>query len=145
MENNSQIDNYSREQFIYLIQLCEKSGRYEDMLSYFETMVTKFNTVMKNEKILLEKPIKNIIQNKQKKLNKIYSLEKEASKQDEGKIAQLSTAASEPLMRVLTEEKEYIENEIKSICKSFISLIDNIILQNVTEVCNVVVIDIERS
>ena len=76
--------NYTREQIIYLIQLSERCGRYEDMLTYFEILITKYGVFYKNEKNLLEKPIKNFVQNKQKKLNKLYHLQKEAKKQEEG-------------------------------------------------------------
>ncbi len=43
-------------------------------------MFRKFEIIMKNEKNLFEKAIKNIIQNKQKKLNKLSNLLKEAKK-----------------------------------------------------------------
>jgi hypothetical protein len=54
------------------------------MLAYFEILITKYGVFYKNERNLLEKPIKNFVQNKQKKLNKLYHLQKEAKKQDDG-------------------------------------------------------------
>lgn len=72
--------NFSRDQYLYFAFICDKCERYEDMLKVLLFMFRKFEIIMKNEKNLFEKAIKNIIQNKQKKLNKLSNLIKEAKK-----------------------------------------------------------------
>lgn len=73
-------ENFARDQYLYFAFICDKCERYEDMLKVLNYMFRKFEIIMKNEKNLFEKAIKNIIQNKQKKLNKLSNLIKEAKK-----------------------------------------------------------------
>jgi hypothetical protein len=120
---------YFREQYLYNIFLSDKCGRFEDVLNGFESMIRKYGcNLNKNERNLFEKNIKQLIQNRQKKLNKLYNLEKEAKKQssEEQEIQEeIST-----MINCLKDEKLYLEGEIKSICKRVIKLIDNYLIKN---------------
>lgn len=73
-------ENFSRDQYLYFAFICDKSERYDDMLKVLQYMFKKYEVIMKTEKNIFEKAIKNIVQNKQKKLNKISNLLKEAKK-----------------------------------------------------------------
>jgi hypothetical protein len=114
------IENYSREQMIYLIYLSDKCSRYETMFSGFEALIKKFGNLNKSERVLFEKPLKQLVQARQKKINKLNNLEKEASKQGKESLA---------LVKVLNEEKGFNEAEIKSLSKRALKLIDNHLLK----------------
>lgn len=73
-------ENFTRDQYLYFAFICDKCERYEDMLKVLHYLFKKFEIIMKNEKNIFEKAIKNIVQNKQKKLNKLSNLLKEAKK-----------------------------------------------------------------
>lgn len=125
---NNSLSTYNKEQYLYNLFIADKCGRHEDVLNGFEAMIQKYpGNFNKSEINLFEKTIKQIIQNKQKKVNKVYNLEKEAKKQDD---------ANEAMLLALREERTYLEGEIKSVCKRVIRLIDNYLMKNLNSSMN---------
>jgi len=55
----------------YLASLCDKANKYDEMLLVIEKMVKKYNSLNNSERVAFEKPIKNLIHNKQTKIKKI--------------------------------------------------------------------------
>lgn len=45
-----------------------------------------------------------------------------------------------PLIKVLNEEKEFIENEIRNLCGNYISLVDTILLKTSNDVIYIIII-----
>jgi len=65
----------------YLASLCDKANKYDEMLLVIEKMVKKYNSLNNSERVAFEKPIKNLIHNKQTKIKKIDIIQRELLKQ----------------------------------------------------------------
>lgn len=69
-----EIIKYSREQLLYYIQLCEKTGRYQESTTYFDQMIRNFKTITKTDRLYLDKLVKCIVRTMQTKLHKLSML-----------------------------------------------------------------------
>lgn len=116
-----ELEKLSRDQLQYLIVICDKCGRYEDMLQVVESLVVKYSNLKPSEKSYFEKPIKQIIGLKQKKLSKLSNIEKLVSKSED-----------EDLIKMINEETETLNEEVSQICYSKIKLISNHLLKNIS-------------
>jgi hypothetical protein len=67
-------NKYTREQLLYYIQLCEKTGRYEESTTFFDQMIRNFKTITKTDRLYLDKIVKNIVRTMQTKLHKLSML-----------------------------------------------------------------------
>jgi 14-3-3 protein beta/theta/zeta len=102
-----------------------------------ESMVQSYpGNLSINEREMFESSVKTIIRTKQENLNKISKLIKEVKKQEAEEDPQdeqekeIKKENNFIILDSLTEEKNYIENQIKLICKKTLTLIDNQLLKN---------------
>ena len=108
----------SRDELIYMTKICEQTERFEDMLDYIKSAVTKFDAELSvEERNLLSVAYKNSIGSRRTAWRAISSIEqKEESK----------GSRNLPLIREL---KKKFEEEMSGYCRDILDLLDNYLIK----------------
>ena len=119
------MQNYSREEYVYLSKLYEKAERFPDMVKSINKYVELDPKLTKEERNLLSAGYKNIISDKRSSWRLLNNLEQ---KEEEKKNTTQSA--------YIKEIKEKIEKELNSIVDEIQSMIDKYLLPNAIDVEN---------
>lgn len=127
-----EVQNYTKEQILYLIEISSKCERFQHVIFAYENLYTLFpSTFLSLEELSpLETSLKIFVAQKQKNLNILYKLyqrsqNKEADFDDMDNDNQL-------LLNAITSERKKIEEQISSYVNRYLKVIDNFILKNIT-------------
>ena len=119
------MQNYTREEYVYLAKLYEKAERFPDMIKSINKYVELDPKLTKEERNLLSAGYKNIISDKRSNWRLLNNLErKEEEKKNMTQCANIK------------EVKSKIEKELNDICDQIQSLIDKFLVPNATDVEN---------
>ena len=119
------MQNYSREEYVYLSKLYEKAERFPDMVKSINKFVEMDPKLTKEERNLLSAGYKNIISDKRSSWRLLNNMER---KEDEKKNTTQSA--------YIKEIKDKIESELNQICAQIQSVIDKYLIPNATDVEN---------
>ena len=119
------MQNYSREEYVYLSKLYEKAERFPDMVKSINKFVEMDPKLTKEERNLLSAGYKNIISDKRSSWRLLNNMER---KEEEKKNTTQST--------YIKEIKDKIETELNQICAQIQSVIDKYLIPNATDVEN---------
>lgn len=119
------MQNYTREEYVYLAKLYEKAERFPDMIKSINKYVELDPKLTKEERNLLSAGYKNIISDKRSNWRLLNNLER---KEEEKK--NMTQSAN------IKEVKSKIEKELNDICDQIQSLIDKFLVPNATDVEN---------
>lgn len=127
-----EVQNYTKEQILYLIEISSKCERFQHVIFAYENLYTLFpSTFLSLDELSpLETSLKIFVAQKQKNLNILYKLyqrsqNKEADFDDMDNDNQL-------LLNAITSERKKIEEQISSYVNRYLKVIDNFILKNIT-------------
>ena len=119
------MQNYTREEYVYLSKLYEKAERFPDMVRAINKFVELDPKLTKEERNLLSAGYKNIISDKRSSWRLLNNMErKEEDKKNSSQVAYIK------------EIKDKIENELKEICGQIQSVIDKYLIPNAIDVEN---------
>ena len=119
------MQNYSREEYVYLSKLYEKAERFPDMVKSINKFVEMDPKLTKEERNLLSAGYKNIISDKRSSWRLLNNMER---KEEEKKNTTQSA--------YIKEIKDKIETELNQICAQIQSVIDKYLIPNATDVEN---------
>ena len=119
------MQNYSREEYVYLSKLYEKAERFPDMVKSINKFVEMDPKLTKEERNLLSAGYKNIISDKRSSWRLLNNMER---KEEEKKNTTQSA--------YIKEIKDKIESELNQICAQIQSVIDKYLIPNATDVEN---------
>ena len=119
------MQNFTREEYVYLSKLYEKAERFPDMVKSINKYVELDPKLTKEERNLLSAGYKNIISDKRSSWRLLNNLEQ---KEEEKKNTTQSA--------YIKEIKEKIEKELNSIVDEIQSMIDKYLLPNAIDVEN---------
>ena len=119
------MQNFTREEYVYLSKLYEKAERFPDMVKSINKYVELDPKLTKEERNLLSTGYKNIISDKRSSWRLLNNLEQ---KEEEKKNTTQSA--------YIKEIKEKIEKELNSIVDEIQSMIDKYLLPNAIDVEN---------
>ena len=119
------MQNYSREEYVYLSKLYEKAERFPDMVKSINKFVELDPKLTKEERNLLSAGYKNIISDKRSSWRLLNNMER---KEEEKKNTTQSA--------YIKEIKDKIETELNQICAQIQSVIDKYLIPNATDVEN---------
>ena len=119
------MQNFTREEYVYLSKLYEKAERFPDMVKSINKYVELDPKLTKEERNLLSAGYKNIISDKRSSWRLLNNLEQ---KEEEKKNTTQSA--------YIKEIKEKIEKELNSIVDEIQSIIDKYLLPNAIDVEN---------
>lgn len=119
------MQNYTREEYVYLSKLYEKAERFPDMVKSINKFVELDPKLTKEERNLLSAGYKNIISDKRSSWRLLNNMER---KEEEKKNATQSS--------YIKEIKDKIEKELNDICAQIQSVIDQYLIPNATDVEN---------
>ena len=119
------MQNYSREEYVYLSKLDEKAERFPDMVKSINKFVEMDPKLTKEERNLLSAGYKNIISDKRSSWRLLNNMER---KEEEKKNTTQSA--------YIKEIKDKIETELNQICAQIQSVIDKYLIPNATDVEN---------
>ena len=119
------MQNFTREEYVYLSKLYEKAERFPDMVKSINKYVELDPKLTKEERNLLSAGYKNIISDKRSSWRLLNNLEQ---KEEEKKNTTQSA--------YIKEIKEKIEKELNSIVEEIQSMIDKYLLPNAIDVEN---------
>lgn len=119
------MQNYTREEYVYLAKLYEKAERFPDMVKSINKFVELDPKLAKDERSILSAGYKNIISDKRSSWRLLNNLER---KEEEKKNATESAN--------LKEIKDKIEKELNDICAQIQTIIDKYLLPNAEDVDN---------
>jgi 14-3-3 protein epsilon len=119
------MQNYSREEYVYLSKLYEKAERFPDMVKSINKFVEMDPKLTKEERNLLSAGYKNIISDKRSSWRLLNNMER---KEEEKKNTTQSA--------YIKEIKDKIETELNQICAQIQSVIDKFLIPNATDVEN---------
>ena len=119
------MQNYSREEYVYLSKLYEKAERFPDMVKSINKFVEMDPKLTKEERNLLSAGYKNIISDKRSSWRLLNNMER---KEEEKKNTTQSA--------YIKEIKDKIETELNQICAKIQSVIDKYLIPNATDVEN---------
>ena len=119
------MQNFTREEYVYLSKLYEKAERFPDMVKSINKYVELEPKLTKEERNLLSAGYKNIISDKRSSWRLLNNLEQ---KEEEKKNTTQSA--------YIKEIKEKIEKELNSIVDEIQSMIDKYLLPNAIDVEN---------
>ena len=119
------MQNYSREEYVYLSKLYEKAERFPDMVKSINKFVEMDPKLTKEERNLLSAGYKNIISDKRSSWRLLNNMER---KEEEKKNTTQSA--------YIKEIKDKIETELNQIWAQIQSVIDKYLIPNATDVEN---------
>ncbi len=119
------MQNYSREEYVYLSKLYEKAERFPDMVKSINKFVEMDPKLTKEERNLLSAGYKNIISDKRSSWRLLNNMER---KEEEKKNTTQSA--------YIKEIKDKIETELNQICAQIQSVIDKYLIPNANDVEN---------
>ena len=119
------MQNYSREEYVYLSKLYEKAERFPDMVKSINKFVEMDPKLTKEERNLLSAGYKNIISDKRSSWRLLNNMERK----EEEKKNTIQSA-------YIKEIKDKIETELNQICAQIQSVIDKYLIPNATDVEN---------
>ena len=119
------MQNYSREEYVYLSKLYEKAERFPDMVKSINKFVEMDPKLTKEERNLLSAGYKNIISDKRSSWRLLNNMER---KEEEKKNTTQSA--------YIKEIKDKTESELNQICAQIQSVIDKYLIPNATDVEN---------
>ena len=127
-----EVQNYTKEQILYLIEISSKCERFQHVIFAYENLYTLFpSTFLSLDELSpLETSLKIFVAQKQKNLNILYKLyqrsqNKEADFEDMDNDNQF-------LLNAITLERKKIEEQINYYVNRYLKVIDNFILNNIT-------------
>ena len=116
------MQNYTREEYVYLSRLYERAERFPDMVKSINKFVELDPKLSKDERNLLSAGYKNIISDKRSSWRLLNNMErKEEEKKNTSQEANIK------------EIKDKIEKELNKICDEIQSVIDKYLLPNATD------------
>ena len=119
------MENYTREQYVYLSKLYERAERFPDMVKSINKFVELDPKLSKDERNLLSAGYKNIISDKRSSWRLLNNMErKEEEKKNTSQVANIK------------EIKDKIEKELNKICDEIQSVIDKYLIPNATDAEN---------
>lgn len=116
------IDKMSKDELLYLLDLCNKTDCLDDSLYLLIKLIPKSLIFTISDKSYFEYPISFYLKNKRKILSKLSKLEQEL-----GKVNEIDLN----IVNIVIEEKKKVESEIATICITLIDCIDLYILKNI--------------
>ena len=116
----SEIKN-TREEYVFLSKLYEKSEKYTDMFKCINKFVELNPKLTKEERNILGEGYKNIVSDKRASWRILNNLEKREEKRNPSRIIYIK------------EVKENIEKELNKICDDIQKMIDKYLLPNVSD------------
>ena len=119
------MQNYTREEYVYLAKLYERAERFPDMVKSINKFVELDPKLTKEERNLLSAGYKNIISDKRSSWRLLNNMER---KEEEKKNTTQSA--------YIKEIKDKIETELNQICAQIQSVIDKYLIPNATDVEN---------
>ena len=119
--SESQVKEFTREEYIYLSKLYEKAERYPDMLKAITKMIIINPKLNKEECDILSTGYKCMITDKRNSWRILNSMERRERKKKSDNIPNIK------------EIKSHIEKEIRDICKELQNLVDTYLIPNVND------------
>ena len=119
--SESQVKEFTREEYIYLSKLYEKAERYPDMLKAITKMIIINPNLTKEECDILSTGYKCMITDKRNSWRILNSMERRERKKKSDNIPNIK------------EIKSHIEKEIRDICKELQNLVDTYLIPNVND------------
>ncbi len=111
------------EKNIYMAMLAEQCNRFEEMVEFLETMVSKRdNDLNSDERNLLSIAYKNSVTSKRTALRTVMAYEMKEKKKE-----------NSTFLPYITEYKKKIEDELTKTCQMILSSIDNHLLKKATD------------
>jgi hypothetical protein len=115
------MQNYSREEYVYLAKLYERAERFPDMVKSIYKYVELDPKLTKDERNLLSAGYKNIISDKRSSWRLLNNMEKKEEKKNPSQSANIK------------EIKSKIEQELNTICDEIQMIIDKYLIPNATD------------
>jgi 14-3-3 protein epsilon len=109
---------HSRDEYIYLAKLYERAERFSEMVSHIISFVKLDSKLTMEERNILSAGFKNVISSKRASWRLMNSEEKKEEKKDSKNLA------------YTREIKNRIEDEMREICDSIQSTLDNYLIPN---------------
>jgi len=111
------------EKNIYMAMLAEQCNRFEEMVEFLETMVSKRDSDLNSdERNLLSIAYKNSVTSKRTALRTVMAYEMKEKKKE-----------NSTFLPYITEYKKKIEDELTKTCQMILSSIDNHLLKKATD------------
>ena len=110
--------NYTREEYIYLAKLYERTERFPDMVKSINKFVELEPKLTKDERNILSSGYKNIISDKRASWRLLNSLEKKEEKKNSPQASYIKLV------------KKNIEKELNDICNELQMIIDKYLIPN---------------
>ena len=111
----------TREEYVFLAKLYEKSEKYSDMFKCINKFVELNPKLTKEERNILGEGYKNIVSDKRASWRLLNNMEKREEKRNSSQIIYIK------------EVKENIEKELNKICDDVQKMIDKYLLPNVSD------------
>ncbi|KAK3211200.1 hypothetical protein Dsin_015906 [Dipteronia sinensis] len=111
------METLTREQFVYMAKLAEQAERYEEMVSFMESLVTSSTPASEltvEERNLLSVAYKNVIGSLRAAWRIVSSIEQK----EEGR-------KNEEHVSLVKEYRSKVENELTGVCGSILKLLDS--------------------
>ena len=118
------MQNYTREEYVYLAKLYERAERFPDMVKSINKYVELDPKLTKEERNLLSAGYKNIISDKRSSWRLLNNMERKEEKKNPN------------LSSNIKEIKDKIEKELITICDEIQSIIDKYLIPNATDAEN---------
>ena len=112
------MQNYSREEYVYLAKLYERAERFPDMVKFINKFIELDPKLNKEERGLLNAGYKNIISSKRNSWRLLNSMEQKEENKNPFQSANIK------------EVKDKIGNELNSICAELITIADKYLIPN---------------
>ena len=110
--------SYSRDEYVYLAKLYERAERFSEMVSHIISFVKLDSNLSLEERNILSAGFKNVISSKRASWRLMNSEEKKEEKKNSQNLAYSK------------EIKSRIEDEMRDICDSIQSVLDNYLVPN---------------
>ena len=118
------MQNYTREEYVYLAKLYERAERFPDMVKSINKYVELDPKLTKEERNLLRAGYKNIISDKRSSWRLLNNMERKEEKKNPN------------LSSNIKEIKDKIEKELITICDEIQSIIDKYLIPNAADAEN---------
>lgn len=127
------IDNFSKEQILYLIEIAMKANRNEDVIICYEKLFQLYpsTSLTIDELNTLEGSLKLYVAGRQKNINYLYRLYSR-SQNKENDFDDMEND-NQLLLTGITNERIRTEGQVASFVNRYLKLIDNNLLQNIAK------------